>query len=79
MEKPTQMFSVIKYQKNVLNLFVDLQFWSILLLEQVQIIKCLSKNVSMLLKKKKMPEYITGEIEDSDEENSNEESSDEEN
>ena len=58
------MFSIIKYQNNVLNFFVDLQFWSILLLEQVKIIKCFQKNVNALLKKKKMPEYITDETED---------------
>ena len=90
MEKSTKIFTIIKYQKKVLNLFVYQQFWSILFLEQLKvvIVKCFYKNVKKTVKEKKITEYITDDIEissddfdreDSDEELSNEKDSDEAN
>ena len=63
MEKSTQIFTITKYQKNVLNLFVHLWFWLILILEQV--------------KELEIPSDF--DKENSDKENSNEQNSVEEN
>ena len=89
MEKSTQNFTIIKFQKKVLSLFC----LSVILINsvfrtgknydpQVFLEEC-----KYVFKEKKISEYITDDIEistdsdreDSDEENSNEENSDEEN
>ena len=53
-EKPTQIYTTIKYQNKVLNIFVYQLFYSILFLERVKtiILECFSGNVNMLLKTK---------------------------
>ena len=84
MEKTTQIFTIIKYLKKILNLFVYHLFWLILFFEQVKTIipQYFWKNVNVLLKKKTMPECITDNTEilsDSDKEDSDDESSNEEN
>ena len=83
MEKTTQIFTIIKYLKKILNLFVYHLFWLILFFEQVKTIipQYFWKNVNVL-KKKTMPECITDNTEilsDSDREDSDDESSNEEN
>ena len=75
MKKSTKIFTLMKYQERVLNLFPCQQFLSIQFLEQVKVIilKCRKKNVNVLLKKKQIPKYIIGNTKispDSDRENS---------
>ena len=57
----------MRYQNKVLSLFIYQLFWLNLFLEQANIImpKCFQKNVNLLLKKKKVSEYITDDIENS--------------
>ena len=59
-EKPKQISTIIKYQKKVLNVFFYLQFWSILFLEQVQIIvvNYFHMNVNILLRKKRCKQIL---------------------
>ena len=75
----TQIFTIIRYQKNFLNLFVYFTFRT----GKTYYPQVVWEECKYVVKEKKMPEYNTDNIEtspsDSDREESNEENWDEEN